>query len=158
MLAALPSDERHVACDGEEDSGPSEPEIKHNAAAASPPRPERARLSIPDADAVSRIIAASGSDWFHVAVVLAASSGMRRGEVLGLRWQDVDFDGGLVADLECPATRRRRARSRRSEDVAGTPTDRATGGNDGDASATTTRPGRAPPVARRGLARPRCGR
>jgi integrase len=66
------------------------------AAAASPPRPERARLSIPDADAVSRIIAASGSDWFHVAVVLAASSGMRRGEVLGLCWQDVDLDGGLV--------------------------------------------------------------
>jgi integrase len=66
------------------------------AAAASPPRPERARLSIPDADAVTRIIAASGSDWFHVAVVLAASSGMRRGEVLGLRWQDVDLDGGLV--------------------------------------------------------------
>lgn len=31
-------------------------------------------------------------DPYNVAWVLAANTGMRRGEVLGLRWQDIDFD------------------------------------------------------------------
>lgn len=32
------------------------------------------------------------SDPFYAAWVLSSSTGMRRGEVLGLRWQDIDFD------------------------------------------------------------------
>jgi len=31
-------------------------------------------------------------DWLSAAWLLAANTGMRRGEVLGLRWQDIDFD------------------------------------------------------------------
>jgi integrase len=36
-------------------------------------------------------------DRLYAAYRLAAMTGMRRGEVLGLRWQDVDFDRGRVA-------------------------------------------------------------
>ena len=36
-------------------------------------------------------------DPLHAAWVLSANTGMRRGEVLGLRWQDIDFDRRRLA-------------------------------------------------------------
>ncbi|MDT8440648.1 MAG: site-specific integrase [Desulfuromonadales bacterium] len=35
-------------------------------------------------------------DQLYVIVVLAISTGMRRGEILGIRWGDIDFDRGQV--------------------------------------------------------------
>jgi integrase len=35
-------------------------------------------------------------DTLHAPILLAATTGMRRGEVLGLRWSDVDLDQGRV--------------------------------------------------------------
>jgi integrase len=37
------------------------------------------------------------SDRLEVPVLLAATTGLRRGEVLGLRWSDLDLDGGRLA-------------------------------------------------------------
>jgi integrase len=34
--------------------------------------------------------------WLYMPTVLAAYTGMRRGEVLGLRWRDIDFDKGTL--------------------------------------------------------------
>ena len=34
--------------------------------------------------------------WLRPIAVLAVSTGMRRGEILGLRWLDVDFTGGRI--------------------------------------------------------------
>jgi integrase len=62
------------------------------ARAASPPRPERPVPSIPDAETLALILAASGRDWFRVALVLATTTGLRRGEVLALPWRDVDLE------------------------------------------------------------------
>jgi integrase len=64
------------------------------AAAASPPRPGRPRLNVPDPAAVRRIIRAAEDDWFGVALTLLATTGMRRGEALALQWQSVDLDSG----------------------------------------------------------------
>jgi integrase len=36
-------------------------------------------------------------DTLHAPILLAATTGMRRGEVLGLRWRDTDLDAGRVA-------------------------------------------------------------
>ncbi len=66
------------------------------ATAVRPPRPERARLTVPTTDEVRRLIAAAESTPYEVPIVLAATTGMRRGEVLGLRWTAVDLDAGLV--------------------------------------------------------------
>jgi integrase len=37
------------------------------------------------------------TDRFYAAFVLAGTTGMRRGEVLGLRWRDLDLDAGRAA-------------------------------------------------------------
>jgi integrase len=46
---------------------------------------------MPVAQARKLLTAAEGSR-FHAAYVVAATLGLRRGELLGLRWQDIDFD------------------------------------------------------------------
>ena len=40
--------------------------------------------------------AVSEPDPLHAAFVLLVLYGLRRGEVLGLRWQDIDFDAGTI--------------------------------------------------------------
>ena len=48
------------------------------------------------ADEARQFLAASKSDPLHAAFVLLVLYGLRRGEVLGLRWADVDFDAGII--------------------------------------------------------------
>lgn len=46
-----------------------------------------------------RLLAAtqqSSSPYLHVVVVLAISTGMRRGEIMNMRWSDVDFERQMV--------------------------------------------------------------
>lgn len=48
------------------------------------------------ADEAKRFMQASASDPLHCAFVLLVLYGMRRGEVLGLRWSDIDSDRGTL--------------------------------------------------------------
>jgi integrase len=52
-------------------------------------------LSIPEREALLRECKAH-SDTLHLIVVLALSTGARRGELLGLRWPDVDLQRGML--------------------------------------------------------------
>jgi integrase len=45
---------------------------------------------------VRRFLEYVADDWLYTVYDLAATTGMRRGEVLGLRWQDVDLDAGRL--------------------------------------------------------------
>jgi integrase len=60
------------------------------AAGAQPPRPRRVEPLAIDADLAERILEASKHSQIELAVGLALGTGMRRGEILGLRWADVD--------------------------------------------------------------------
>ena len=40
---------------------------------------------------------ATAGDRLHIGFVLAATSGLRRSELIGLRWDDIDFDSGTLA-------------------------------------------------------------
>src|SRR5215471_5794752 len=51
---------------------------------------------------------ASHNPWLHLLVLLALSTGCRRGELFALRWQDVDLDRGLLR-LAATKNRDRRA-------------------------------------------------
>lgn len=45
---------------------------------------------------VRRFLDVAVKHWLHPLWLVALSTGMRRGELLGLRWQDVDLDAGML--------------------------------------------------------------
>ncbi len=69
------------------------------AAMASPPKIKRREITPPAmADTRALLLAADQHDPELGALLrVLAATGARRGEVCGLRWSDVDFDGGTVA-------------------------------------------------------------
>lgn len=72
--------------------------VQRNAAApARPPASVRREFVTWSSDDLRQFLAAVKDHRLFVAFVLLATTGMRRGEVLGLRWSDVDFDGSQLA-------------------------------------------------------------
>jgi integrase len=63
---------------------------------ASPPRPRRPELKTWTAAELRAFLEHVRSDRLYAMWLLAASTGMRRGEVLGLRWVDVDLAASRV--------------------------------------------------------------
>lgn len=61
-----------------------------------PPRAE-IELKTWDADEARRFLRATAGDRLHALFVLALTTGMRRGEILGLRWSDVDLAAGRLS-------------------------------------------------------------
>jgi integrase len=95
------------------------------AAGVQPPRPRRPEMAVVDAPLAERILGAVCGTSFELPVAMAICTGMRRGEILGLRWKDLDPDysvahvrrslqttGGALR-FEEPKTRR----SRRAVDL-----------------------------------------
>ena len=67
------------------------------ASAAHPPAAHRTEQSTWTSDQLRTFLDGLIDDRLHAAYVLLATTGMRRGEVLGLRWHDIDFDGAELA-------------------------------------------------------------
>ncbi len=59
--------------------------------AVSVPRPERHEMKTFDEDQVRALFEATKEDPLHALWVLLTTTGLRLGEALGLRWDDVDF-------------------------------------------------------------------
>lgn len=71
-------------------------------ASARPPRKERPAAgedrrvrALTDEEASRLLAALEGPAW--LAAILSLGTGLRRGELLGLRWRDVDFDAGTIS-------------------------------------------------------------
>ncbi|HXC15152.1 MAG TPA: tyrosine-type recombinase/integrase [Stellaceae bacterium] len=62
-----------------------------------PPRPARTEMKTLDGAATGRLLDAAESQWFYMPVVLAVATGCRRGELLALRWADVDLDAATAS-------------------------------------------------------------
>lgn len=62
------------------------------------PKAERRRMELPPPDAVRAILNdMKERDYLYfIPALIAASTGMRRGEVLGLKWADVDLDSRIA--------------------------------------------------------------
>jgi integrase len=58
--------------------------------AVMPPRPRRYEAQVYDIDTTIKLLALFSGTRLFIPVLLACSTGLRRGEVLGLRWKDLD--------------------------------------------------------------------
>ncbi|CAM3209459.1 site-specific integrase [Mycobacterium colombiense] len=69
---------------------------KNPAAAVKRPGVERTEARHLDRDAVIKLLDAAKASRYHPALVLIASTGMRRGEAAALRWEHVDLKTGAL--------------------------------------------------------------
>jgi integrase len=66
-----------------------------------PASPGRQRILSPEERAsLLKACQESQNPWLSTAVSLALMTGLRRGQLFNLRWQDVDLDGGVVRVIE----------------------------------------------------------
>jgi integrase len=70
--------------------------VKNVAAAVRPPRVTVEEIEIIREGELAAVLKKLRGQPLYMIAMLALSSGMRRGELLALRWQDVDLDAGLV--------------------------------------------------------------
>jgi integrase len=68
----------------------------NEATLASTPRLDTKRQGAWDVEDSRRFIAAAVQDSYHPYWLFVLTTGMRRGEALGVRWQDVDREAGIV--------------------------------------------------------------
>jgi integrase len=68
-------------------------------AATTAPAAQRPDLTVPSPEQLAAIAGAEGGRW-AVPILLATSTGMRRGEILALRWRHCDLDRGVVRVVE----------------------------------------------------------
>lgn len=61
-----------------------------------PPRIARKEMHYLDAGESAAMLRAAAGTRLYMALLLALGTGMRRGELLGLRWSDVELDGGTL--------------------------------------------------------------
>jgi integrase len=61
-----------------------------------PPRPEQREMKALSPSETRRVLDAASGDRFEALYVMALTTGMRQGELLGLRWRDVDLGSRSV--------------------------------------------------------------
>ncbi|MGR5985239.1 site-specific integrase [Bacillus cytotoxicus] len=61
------------------------------------PRKEKISFQVWDEEEVKHFINVSQKSRYHIAYVLAITTGMRMGKILGLRWQDIDFKNKTIS-------------------------------------------------------------
>jgi integrase len=66
----------------------------------------RKEIHPPDADEVNKILGAAKETEYYEALHTAFHTGLRRGELLGLRWRDLDLNMGTVS-INCSVYRAR---------------------------------------------------
>lgn len=81
---------------------------RNPAAVVSPPTSDRPEQSTWSAQDVQDFFAAVAEDRLKALWILLATTGMRRGEALGLRWKDLDLDNAELRIIQTLTTARHR--------------------------------------------------
>lgn len=69
---------------------------KNPASAVHPPRPSRVEMAVWSEQELKRFLEHTRNSRYHIAYVLLSSTGMRLGELLALRWSDVNLECGEI--------------------------------------------------------------
>lgn len=75
------------------------------------PKLPRGRVRFLDDEERERFLLAckeSSNDWLYICVVIALSTGMRQGELMGLKWKDINLEAGYLILHETKNGERRR--------------------------------------------------
>jgi len=86
-----------------------------------PPRVERAKIEVLEPDQIPALLDGLANHYMQPIAALALATGMRRGELLALRWvEDVDLDGGVISvELSIEETRAAGLRIKSTKTEAG---------------------------------------
>jgi integrase len=68
--------------------------------AVEPPRAERKEMRALDEDETARLLSLLGESRLYMPTMLAVTTGLRRGEILGLRWGNVDLVAGTLTVVQ----------------------------------------------------------
>jgi len=60
------------------------------------PRPENKEIAAIDEAQTAVLLAAARETTIYIPILLAVTTGLRRGEVLALRWKDINLDSGIL--------------------------------------------------------------
>ncbi len=61
------------------------------------PRIAKKEMKVWDVNEVERFLKVADSDRLYIAFLLAITTGMRQGEILGLRWKDINFENHTLS-------------------------------------------------------------
>ena len=88
-----------------------------------PPKPQKKEIRVLTSEETKRLLWAARGDKFEALYVLVVTTGMRQGELLGLKWEDVDLMAGVLrvrrTVWEGVATAPKTARANRSIRLTG---------------------------------------
>ncbi len=71
--------------------------IRNPADAVEGPHVVKQEMKVLDSAQLDRLLTAAEGRTCYAAILLAVSTGMRLGEICGLKWEDVDMDGGFLS-------------------------------------------------------------
>jgi integrase len=78
--------------------------VRNAAAAAKPPVPPKPEHRTWSAEQLARFLGTVAGTRLEAAFIVLATTGMRRGEALGLRWSDLDLQSGQLAVVQTITT------------------------------------------------------
>jgi integrase len=70
---------------------------RNPADAVAPPRAPRIEMRALDEEHVAQLLTLAKGTSLYVPILLAVAAGLRRGEILAVRWNDIDLDRGTLA-------------------------------------------------------------
>jgi integrase len=71
--------------------------VRNPTTAVEPPRPQNREMKVLSEANTARLLSLSEGTDIRIPVLLAVTAGMRRGEILALKWSDLDLQAGMVA-------------------------------------------------------------